>query len=287
MTKEEQYLQSGAYALDALTPAEQVDFERALVDSPELATEVEELRATALLLALAATPVEPSVDLKSRLMAQIAETPQGSDTPVSPQSTVQDAPQHPLAASSVDVPVTEAAPEVVGDSVFVPRTAAEDKARSRWFSRPVGALVAAAAAVAIFVGGGAVATQFLQNNSSSSSQQASASALAEIYAASDVQTAHSAITGGGEATVLWSPSVGKSAVVAQGLPSLPAGKTYEAWYINGTSVTPAGTFTPGGDATTWHVLTGSLTTGDVVGVTIEPAGGSQTPTSTPILTVAS
>ncbi|RFA13802.1 hypothetical protein B7R22_11985 [Subtercola boreus] len=287
MTKEEQYLQSGAYALDALTPAEQVDFERALVDSPELATEVDELRATALLLALAATPVEPSADLKSRLMAQIAQTPQGFDTPVVPKTPVQDAPQHTLAAAPDDAPATAAAPEVVDVSAFVPRTAAEDKARSRWFSRPVGALVAAAAAVAIFVGGGAVATQFLQNNSSSSSQQASASSLAAIYAASDVQTAHSTITGGGEATVLWSATVGKAAVVAQGMPSLPAGKTYEAWYINGTTVTPAGTFTPGGDATTWHVLTGSMRTGDVVGVTVEPAGGSQAPTTTPILTVAS
>lgn len=286
MTKEEQYLQSGAYALDALTPAEQVDFERALVDSPELATEVEELRATALLLALAATPVEPSADLKSRLMAQIAGTPQGSDITSTLQAQVQDAPQHPLAAEPRSVERTETTPEVVASSSFVPRTAAEDKARSRWFSRPVGALVAAAAAIAIFVGGGAVATQFLQNNSSSSSQ-ASASALAEIYAASDVKSSHSTVTGGGEATVVWSADLGKSAVVTQGLPALPDGKTYEAWYINGTTVTPAGTFTPGGDTTTSHVLTGSLRSGDVVGVTVEPAGGSQAPTTAPILTVAS
>ncbi|RFA19347.1 anti-sigma factor [Subtercola boreus] len=279
MTKEEQYLQTGAYALDALSLDETSAFERALADSPELAIEAEELRATATLMALAATPVQPSDDLKVRLMAQIARTPQAPRhagsfiEPGESFSSAQDAPHSVTERDSVS-------------ETFAPRSAATVKAHTRWFARPVGALVAAAAAVAIFVGGGVVGTQFLQNNSSNS-EQASASALAEIYAAPDVQTAHSTVAGGGEATVLWSAQVGKSAVVAQGLPSLPEGKTYEAWYINGNAATPAGTFTPGGDATTWHVLTGTLGAGDTVGVTVEPAGGSQSPTTTPILAVTS
>ncbi|PPF88528.1 hypothetical protein C5B96_02470 [Subtercola sp. Z020] len=285
MTKEEQYLQSGAYALDALTEAETRDFERAMADSPELATEAAELRATALLLALAATPVEPSADLKSRLMAQIAVTPQTVSS--SDAGQAPDARQLPLVPATPTVSDTEIADGTEATLSSRRYSAAEEKARSRWFARPVGALVAAAAAIAIFVGGGAVATQFLQSNTGSSSSQASASALAEIYAASDVKSSHSTVTGGGEATVVWSAELGKSAVVTQGLPALPDGKTYEAWYINGTTVTPAGTFTPGGDTTTSHVLTGSLRSGDVVGVTVEPAGGSQAPTTAPILTVAS
>ena len=272
MTRDEFYLLSGAYALDALSPEEKAAFEAALAESPELAREAEEFAATATLLALSATPVQPSTSLKASLMAAIATTPQESST------------RHEVTDTALaSVSTTAEHPETGSSST---ESAAALKARSRWFARPAGILVAAAAAVALFVGGGIVGTSLTQNGSSSS-QQASASALAELYAASDVQSAHSTIEGGGEATVMWSNRLATSAVIAQGLASLPSGKTYEAWYINGSSATPAGTFTPGGDNTTWHVLTGRMTPGDVVGVTVEPAGGSQAPTTTPIIAVTS
>ncbi|MEA9985805.1 anti-sigma factor domain-containing protein [Subtercola sp. RTI3] len=284
MTKDVDYLSSGAYALNALTPDEARAFEQAMRESPDLATESDDLLETAVLLALAATPVEPSAGLKSSIMAKLAETAQDAPLTASLHS-VSNAAAVPL-AEGLRAAQPESAPASPDAAQPEPLTAATAKAHSRWFSRPVGALVAAAAAVALFVGGGVVGSAFMQNTSSTS-QQAAASSLAEIYAASDVESTHSTVNGGGEATVLWSSKLGKSAVVATGLPSLPSNKTYEAWYINGSNVSPAGTFTPGGDTTTWHVLTGTMTAGDTVGVTVEPAGGSQKPTTNPILAVPS
>jgi anti-sigma-K factor RskA len=60
----------------------------------------------------------------------------------------------------------------------------------------------------------------------------------------------------------------------------PAGKTYEAWVIRGSVALPAGVFEGGG--TVELPLTQSARPGDKIAVTIEPAGGSKKPTTTPI-----
>jgi anti-sigma-K factor RskA len=64
-------------------------------------------------------------------------------------------------------------------------------------------------------------------------------------------------------------------------PSVPAGKTYEAWVISGGQASPAGLFPPG---TTHLTLTLHVQPGDVIAITIEPAGGSPKPTQAPIAT---
>jgi anti-sigma-K factor RskA len=68
-----------------------------------------------------------------------------------------------------------------------------------------------------------------------------------------------------------------------GLSAAPSGKTYEAWVIPaGGSPRPAGLF-PVGENTTVH-LRGTVPHNAVVAVTVEPAGGSSHPTSTPFFT---
>jgi anti-sigma-K factor RskA len=62
----------------------------------------------------------------------------------------------------------------------------------------------------------------------------------------------------------------------------PAGKTYEAWVIRGSVPLPAGVFQGGG--TVELKLTQAARPGDRIAVTIEPAGGTQKPTTTPIAT---
>jgi anti-sigma-K factor RskA len=60
----------------------------------------------------------------------------------------------------------------------------------------------------------------------------------------------------------------------------PPGKTYEAWVIRGKVALPAGLFKGGG--TVNLKLTRDARPGDVIAVTIEPAGGTRKPTTTPI-----
>jgi len=74
---------------------------------------------------------------------------------------------------------------------------------------------------------------------------------------------------------------GKATLSTSGLGAAPRGKTYEAWVIPpGQSPRPAGLFRGGLDSSL--ALRGSVSPKAVVAVTLEPAGGSRAPTTTPI-----
>jgi anti-sigma-K factor RskA len=74
---------------------------------------------------------------------------------------------------------------------------------------------------------------------------------------------------------------GNATLMVSGLDPAPKGKTYEAWVIpKGKVPRPAGLFR-GGKPTTVH-LHGVPQKGAVVAVTVEPAGGSPAPTTTPL-----
>jgi anti-sigma-K factor RskA len=76
-------------------------------------------------------------------------------------------------------------------------------------------------------------------------------------------------------------SGGKAMLSTSGLGAAPRGKTYEAWIIPaGKQPQPAGLFRGGPDASL--ALRGSVPRNAVVAVTLEPAGGSSAPTTTPI-----
>lgn len=70
---------------------------------------------------------------------------------------------------------------------------------------------------------------------------------------------------------------GGAALIVNDLAPAPSGKTYEAWVIEGESPKPAGTFASGG-AQTAFALTRAVPDGATVAVTIEPTGGSESPT---------
>jgi len=73
---------------------------------------------------------------------------------------------------------------------------------------------------------------------------------------------------------------GSAALVLYRLDSAPAGKTYEAWVIRGKlAPKPAGLFRGGG--ATFFPIAGKVRKGSVVAVTVEPAGGSDAPTTKP------
>lgn len=77
----------------------------------------------------------------------------------------------------------------------------------------------------------------------------------------------------------WSRTAGLM-FTADRLPALPAGRVYQLWTITGSVATGAGTFTPDaqGAASVSSVVPAGAAKPDAFGVTIEPAGGSATPT---------
>jgi anti-sigma-K factor RskA len=76
-------------------------------------------------------------------------------------------------------------------------------------------------------------------------------------------------------------SEGQAVLVLDGLGAAPAGKTYEMWIVPGSlggrSPVPAGLFS-GGERADIVPVEGTIETGDVVAVTVEKAGGVDSPT---------
>jgi anti-sigma-K factor RskA len=271
---------SGAYVLDALSDDERHTFEEFLEGSPDMQREVAELRETALLLAHAAPPVTPSAELRSSLLEKIARTAQLPPQQIIAPETAGGAGDDHERVAPQRRPVPEMEPSETEARVLRPTGAAE----RRWFTRPVAILGAAAAAAGLFFGGGAVISAV---SGPGQSQEATASALDEIYAAPDFQRTVAEVSTGGTATLVWSNELQRSAIVADGLTSLPGDRTYELWYIGEDGAVPAGTFDTTTDSAVTQVLKGEMSPGDVVGITVEPTGGSDQPTTDPIVALPS
>jgi hypothetical protein len=80
-------------------------------------------------------------------------------------------------------------------------------------------------------------------------------------------------------------SPGKGVVfIAARLPKLAAGRTFEMWVIpaSGKPI-PAGTFDALEDSTAVHIRRGPVADAAAMAISVEPAGGSQQPTTTPII----
>lgn len=146
-----------------------------------------------------------------------------------------------------------------------------------WYSRPLTALVAAAAAAVIAIGGVALATTISRDQPS---------VLDQIVAAADYESSSTDITGGGTLTVVWSLSLERAGIIASGMAEAPSGHTYQLWYMDAEgNATSAGTFEPGADGTRTMALAGDMDAGDTIGITIEPEGGSPTPSTDPIAVI--
>lgn len=279
---------SGAYALDALTDAERTDFEAALADSPELRAEAASLSETALLLGYAADPVEPPASMKNDLMAKIATMPQLP--PLASDASTDDGLEARPASATDVAPGASPAPAAPSSASHVAVGRASRTAQRRWFQRPAAVLGAAAAAVAIFVGGGLVANGLVGApvQEQQQAEQATNRTIARISAADDVQRVRTAVDGG-TATVIWSDSVGRSAMILDGVASPGKDKTYELWYIgseaSGGKIEAAGLMDGVSGGVHTAVLSGTKQADTTVGMTVEPAGGSKQPTTTPIVAV--
>ena len=233
----------GAYALDALDGAERDRFERHLRGCRACESEVRGFAATAAALAMAAA-AEPPSGLKQRVLAAAAVTRQSPPT------------------------VAKAAAR------RRPHTSAPRRA---WLPRLALSAAAAGLVAAAALGGVTVWTQHQLTTAQAENQ-----AIAAVLAAPDAQIASARTSAGGIATVVASHSAGSIVFTSAGLQALPPSKVYELWFL-GKTARPAGLLPPARAGRTAPVLAAGLAVGDKVGVTVEPAGGSSSPTTTPIV----
>lgn len=249
---------SAGHALGALSPEDERAFHEALAAHPEWRRIVDADAETAAALSEGATPVAPPVELRSTLLRAIREQDAG-DAPV------------PDAAASPAPPSPPSAPPG-------PPTETVQAVQRRSWSRGLFALVASfVLLVGIGWGIGAVATLW--------QTPPAVTALAEIEAAPDAASAQTSFEGG-EATVHWSETLGKVVLVADGLPQLPADRTFELWYVRGDTPIAAGTFSASGGTGTAQ-LSGPMQAGDTIAVTVEQAGGAPggAPTTEPLFAI--
>lgn len=117
-------------------------------------------------------------------------------------------------------------------------------------------------------------------------QAPTASPMEQLTLASDKQTAEVEV-GDATATLLWSNSLGLSALAMDGASEAPSGHVYQLWYIGDGDIRDAGVMTASVDDGSWQLLEGEMHAGDAVGVTVEPTGGSESPTTDPIVVIES
>ena len=243
---------AAGHALHALDPADAEAFDAALSEHPEWEHHVRADAGTVAALADVVIEVTPPSAVRPELLSRIISLQQ-------------------------DHPAQTAAP---ASSLEAPTDVPAENRQHGWGPRAWFAL-AASLVLLIGVGGGAalVAQQL--------SRPAAVVALERIEAASDARSASTTLPDGAEATVHWSESAGEVVLVSDGLPTLGSDQSYELWFVRDGGAVSAGVFETGSDGDATALLEGSMSPGDTIAVTIEPAGGSPSgePTSEPILAI--
>jgi anti-sigma-K factor RskA len=264
MSGEDVHALAGVYAVGALDDATELrEFEAHLAHCEACAEEVRQLQTTAAVLGRAtALPAPPT--LRARVLPGIGEVPQDPATP-------------PTATPLTVTPPTPVPPSGEPHPPARRRRGPARRPELRW--PRVGTLVAAAClAVAVAVGVVAVQDQQRLDQLTAANQ-----AISTVLSAPDARATTARATGGGTVTLVSAPSRDRVVVASSGLPALPGSKTYELWMMGPAGIRPAGLLRP--NATGHIPLRVATVPGSAnrVGLTVEPAGGSAQPTTTPIV----
>jgi anti-sigma-K factor RskA len=237
-----------AYVLDALPEEERRSFEEFLAAHPERQAEIEELGAVAGLLAFSPEGMEPPPELRERIMEVVeAEAP--------PRRQWRG-------------PVLARLADFIG----------------------AGGLAFGAAALLVI---GLLSWNLVlrsqvddlkgqvQNSQSQVDDLQAQVRDAQAQQTQTVQLSVTSTTSGADAEVA-SISENRIVLVADDLPTIPKGQTCQIWVIKGDVPEPSGLFQPGSTETAAPITT-PIKKGDTIAVTVEPAGGSEQPTTDPVL----
>jgi anti-sigma-K factor RskA len=110
------------------------------------------------------------------------------------------------------------------------------------------------------------------------------SAIAAVLAAPDARIESLPATAGGTVTAVTSLRQEEAVVTTSDLPALPGTRVYQLWVITaagGAKSVGLLAFTSSGSTT--PVLADGVLRGDRLGITVEPAGGTPQPTTTPVV----
>ena len=261
---------SGAYAVDAVDDVERSRFEAHMANCSQCQSEVASLRAAAGELSLAtATPPPPS--LRASVLSTIS-----SVRPLPPEATPEETP-----APEWTIPTAPRTPpsNEESESTSAAEPASLERKRAERARRaPLRQWLIGVAAAAVLATGGLV-----WNPLSPDTNTVQLTATEQVLQAKDAQRFEQKV-GDATATIVRSPGLKKAVIVTANLPAAPAGKVYELWLQQGPAMVRAGLM-PAGQANT-VLLEGDAASAQAVGITLEPAGGSDTPTLPPIAVIS-
>jgi anti-sigma-K factor RskA len=240
---------AGAYVMDAVPEQDQAAFERHLAGCEPCRQEVRGLREATAALA-AATAVQPPAEFRDAALRAAGQTRQ--------------------------------LPPAVAQAPW-------RAARPRWprGRRPrlglvlAGAVACLLAVVALVAGVSAYGMQSRLDQA-----QGHDHAVAAVLGAPDATMMSAPVATGGTATVVMSHRERALVFTAADLRVLPSSESYELWLMGPAGSRPAGMINvSGGGKMAGPMVVSGLSSGDSVGLTVEPASGSPHPTSPPVVLI--
>lgn len=152
-------------------------------------------------------------------------------------------------------------------------------ARSRRWAVRGGAVVGAAAVVAAVVFG----VQWSHTQDQLHHAEQHMAGIRAVLGASDATMSHGSGSHGGSAMAVASASKDKTVVMVSGLPDVPADRGYQLWLLGSYGARSAGMLRHGTDGQMAPVVAPIPEGTQQVGITVEPEGGSDHPTTNPVL----
>ncbi len=231
-----------AYALHALTPAEEAAVEEYLALHPDAMHEVVMLKEAAAMLPYRVPSLTPSPQLRVRLMADVY------------QEARAEMEERPRTSQPISL----------------------DRARARWregFIWPFAAVILLALTIGF---GGWVAAL---NSDVAGKNHVIATQSSAIAAAGATKPITSTTPNGPARGELLRLANDQAAVLTiSGLPSLANGNVYEVWFVADNTPIAAGLFSPNADGSWSGLVRGDVTNARAIAISVEPSGGSAAPT---------
>lgn len=239
-----------AHALSALDAADERALNEHLATCAECRRDLAEWEATAASLALTARPMEPSPRVREQLLTQVRAEKSGSAERGSESSTEK---------SRSDQSAANVIP-------FGRRP------RTLWNS--LGSIAAIVLFAALII---SVVVLWQQNRTLRRENEfyqlitAPGSRVAELSGTNEASNATAKLA---------YDQTGRAFLIATGLPRAPEGKEYQLWYIVDNKPLPGKTFAPDskGHGTSQERVPDVARKSAIVAITLEPAGGVQSPT---------
>lgn len=139
------------------------------------------------------------------------------------------------------------------------------------------------AAAVLFAAAAALGVLVVRQNEQLDQSRTQAAEISEILRAGDAQVVTVDKGEGGRMTVAMSRSENRMLLLTDGLPNPPDGKDFQVWTGHGGTMVSAGFLNPeNGEA---QLEIAGFGDADAIGVTVEPDGGSETPTLPTVMEV--